>query len=163
MGRGASRGPQRGADLRYTLQISFEEAIFGTEKEINFRRLETCTVCRGSGAEPGTDPVRCPITDAAVDCGSGQLAAVTSGNPFIDAETSDSYTLGAVWEPVRGASIGIDYWNFKVTNQITASVPQAVIDNPGGFPAAQLNRNPNDELPGIPNSGTILSLSLIHI
>ena len=60
MGRGASRGPQRGADLRYTLQISFEEAIFGTEKEINFRRLETCTICRGSGAEPGTDPVRCP-------------------------------------------------------------------------------------------------------
>ena len=105
-----------------------------------------------------TDPVRCPITDAAVDCGSGQLAAVTSGNPFIDAETSDSYTLGAVWEPVRGASIGIDYWNFKVSNQITASVPQAVIDNPGGFPAAQLNRNPNDELPGIPNSGTILSV-----
>jgi molecular chaperone DnaJ len=56
---GRSRGPQRGADLRYTLTLPFEEAVFGTEKEIEFRRLETCTGCRGSGAEPGTDPVRC--------------------------------------------------------------------------------------------------------
>ena len=53
-------GPQRGADLRYNLAISFEEAIFGVEKEIEFRRLEGCPTCRGSGAEPGTDPVRCP-------------------------------------------------------------------------------------------------------
>jgi molecular chaperone DnaJ len=59
-GRGPQRGPQRGADLRYTLSISFEEAIFGAEKEIEFRRQETCGTCRGSGAEPGTDPVRCP-------------------------------------------------------------------------------------------------------
>jgi iron complex outermembrane receptor protein len=49
-----------------------------------------------------TDPVRCPITDAAVDCGSGQLAAVTSGNRSSTPRRPDSYTLGAVWEPVRG-------------------------------------------------------------
>ncbi|MCX7791798.1 MAG: molecular chaperone DnaJ [Chloroflexaceae bacterium] len=54
------RGPQRGADLRYSLRLSFEEAVFGTEKEIEYRRLEVCPSCRGSGAEPGTDPVRCP-------------------------------------------------------------------------------------------------------
>jgi molecular chaperone DnaJ len=58
--RGPQRGPQRGADLRYVLSITFEEAIFGVEKEIEFRRLETCGACRGNGAEPGTDPVRCP-------------------------------------------------------------------------------------------------------
>ena len=56
----ASRGPQRGADLRYTLSITFEEAIFGVEKEIEFRRLETCGTCNGNGAEPGTEPTRCP-------------------------------------------------------------------------------------------------------
>lgn len=63
MGGGArqgQRGPQRGSDLRYTLEISFEEAIFGTEKEIAFHRQETCPACSGSGAEPGTQPVRCP-------------------------------------------------------------------------------------------------------
>lgn len=59
-GRQTQRGPQRGADLRYTLEISFEEAVFGTEKEIEFLRLETCPTCNGSGAEPGTSPVRCP-------------------------------------------------------------------------------------------------------
>jgi molecular chaperone DnaJ len=58
--RQAQRGPQRGADLRYTLSISFEEAVFGAEKEIEYRRHESCPACRGSGAEPGTDPVRCP-------------------------------------------------------------------------------------------------------
>jgi iron complex outermembrane receptor protein len=105
-----------------------------------------------------TDPVRCPITGAAIDCGSGQLAAVTSGNPLITAETSESYTLGAVWEPMRGTSVGIDYWNFKVKDQITASVPQAVINNPGGFPSAQIYRSLTDQLPGVPDSGTILSV-----
>ena len=58
--RQTQRGPQRGADLRYTLSISFEEAVFGAEKEIEYRRYEVCPSCRGNGAEPGTDPVRCP-------------------------------------------------------------------------------------------------------
>lgn len=53
-------GPVRGADLRYSLRLSFEEAVFGAEKEIEYRRLETCSACRGTGAEPGTDPTRCP-------------------------------------------------------------------------------------------------------
>lgn len=54
------RGPQRGADLRYNLSLSFEDAIFGCEKEIEFGRQETCSKCSGTGAEPGTDPVTCP-------------------------------------------------------------------------------------------------------
>ncbi|MCU0490565.1 MAG: molecular chaperone DnaJ [Chloroflexaceae bacterium] len=54
-----SRGPQRGADLRYNMSLTFEEAVFGCEKEIEFRRLEMCPACHGNGAEPGTDPVRC--------------------------------------------------------------------------------------------------------
>jgi molecular chaperone DnaJ len=58
-GNPRQRGPLRGADLRYNLRLSFEEAIFGTEQEIEYRRLETCHSCTGSGAEPGTDPVRC--------------------------------------------------------------------------------------------------------
>lgn len=54
------RTPQRGADLRYDLMISFEEAVFGCERELEIPRWETCPTCRGSGAEPGTTPVRCP-------------------------------------------------------------------------------------------------------
>ncbi len=63
---GNARGPMagdrrtvRGADLRYHLELEFEEAIFGAEKEIAFQRLEECATCSGSGAEPGTDPIRC--------------------------------------------------------------------------------------------------------
>jgi len=54
------RAPRRGADLHYTLWLTFEEAVFGTEKEIEITRDEICSVCRGSGAEPGTTPTRCP-------------------------------------------------------------------------------------------------------
>ncbi len=52
-------GPRRGADLRYDLTIDFEDAVFGTEQEIEVRRPEVCPHCFGSGAEPGTDPIRC--------------------------------------------------------------------------------------------------------
>jgi len=58
--RSASRGPVRGDDLRYDLEITFQEAVFGAEKEIEVPRLERCPVCQGSGAEPGTKPIRCP-------------------------------------------------------------------------------------------------------
>jgi molecular chaperone DnaJ len=57
---GPSNGALRGADLRYHLQVSFEEAIFGTEKEISFQRSEQCGTCNGNGAEPGTDLIKCP-------------------------------------------------------------------------------------------------------
>lgn len=57
-GRGP-RGPQVGADLRYHLGLTFEEAIFGCETEIEFHRLDACPSCKGSGAEEGTEPVRC--------------------------------------------------------------------------------------------------------
>ncbi|HEX7567784.1 MAG TPA: molecular chaperone DnaJ [Anaerolineaceae bacterium] len=61
-GSGRSRrrnAPRRGADLSYAIQLSFEEAVFGVDKEIEITRDEICTTCRGSGAEPGTTPTRC--------------------------------------------------------------------------------------------------------
>jgi molecular chaperone DnaJ len=52
-------GPQRGADLRYDLEISFEEAAHGAETSIQIPRQETCDACKGSGAAPGSKPVVC--------------------------------------------------------------------------------------------------------
>jgi molecular chaperone DnaJ len=57
-GRKASR-VQRGRDLRYDLTLEFEEAVFGKEKEITIRRMETCTDCKGSGAAKGKAAVTC--------------------------------------------------------------------------------------------------------
>ena len=53
-------GPQRGADLRYDLEISFEEAAKGTEAALQIPRQEICETCKGNGAAPGTDAVTCP-------------------------------------------------------------------------------------------------------
>ena len=53
-------GPLRGENLRQSLTITFEEAAFGCEKEIQYRREENCKECGGSGAAPGTKPETCP-------------------------------------------------------------------------------------------------------
>jgi molecular chaperone DnaJ len=52
-------GPQRGPDLRYDLEISFEEAASGTETSIQIPRHEACETCHGTGAAPGTKPTTC--------------------------------------------------------------------------------------------------------
>jgi molecular chaperone DnaJ len=59
------RGPARGADLRFNLRLTFEEAIFGVEREIEFQRQERCTRCAGKGAEPGTELATCPECNGA--------------------------------------------------------------------------------------------------
>ncbi len=59
-GRGSRRVPRRGRDLQMGVTLKFEEAVFGVEKEISFERDEVCSRCKGSGAEPGTTPTRCP-------------------------------------------------------------------------------------------------------
>jgi molecular chaperone DnaJ len=53
-------GPQRGADLRYDLEITFEESARGTETTIQIPREENCETCHGSGNAPGSSPVTCP-------------------------------------------------------------------------------------------------------
>lgn len=72
-GRGSGRrGPQPGAHLKYNLTLSFEEAVFGVEKDLEIPRLETCPSCHGSGSEPGTTPIRCPQCN-----GSGEVRRAT--------------------------------------------------------------------------------------
>jgi molecular chaperone DnaJ len=58
-GRGRQRGPVQGDDLQYTLELTLEEAAFGTTKEIRLPMTEDCETCKGTGARPGTEPVTC--------------------------------------------------------------------------------------------------------
>jgi molecular chaperone DnaJ len=58
-GRGGRGGPQRGSDLRYTMELSLEEAVRGIEKKIRVPTLSNCDTCDGSGAKPGTSPKTC--------------------------------------------------------------------------------------------------------
>ncbi len=52
-------GPMKGATLRTSIRITFEESIFGCDKEIELNTKDTCTTCNGTGAKPGTQPVTC--------------------------------------------------------------------------------------------------------
>ncbi|MDQ2695525.1 MAG: molecular chaperone DnaJ [Pseudomonadota bacterium] len=58
--RGGPQQAYRGADLRYTLDLSLEEAVFGTTAKVRIPTLVTCEACSGSGAKAGTKPVTCP-------------------------------------------------------------------------------------------------------
>jgi molecular chaperone DnaJ len=69
--RSARTGPQRGADLRFDITISFEEAFSGVDREIEVPRLETCPRCRGRRAEPGSQVARCPTCN-----GTGEIRRV---------------------------------------------------------------------------------------
>ncbi len=62
-------GPRRGADLRYNLDLSFEEAAFGTETHIRIPRSETCETCGGNGSAPGSSPETCTACN-----GAGQVS-----------------------------------------------------------------------------------------
>ena len=69
-GGGSSRrnGPMQGANLKTTVRITFEESVFGTEKELDLTLKEECETCHGTGAKPGTSPITCPKCN-----GSGQV------------------------------------------------------------------------------------------
>jgi len=73
-------GPQRGDDLRYDMEISFDEAAHGCEKEITVTKPETCDLCQGSGAEPGSRARTCST------CG-GRGQVLTSRGIFSIAQT----------------------------------------------------------------------------
>ena len=75
---GAAQGQRRtrrpaGADLRYDIELTFDEAIHGVEKEVTFTALDRCDTCDGSGAEEGSETTTCPQCD-----GSGEIRQVRS-------------------------------------------------------------------------------------
>ncbi|RRR77662.1 MAG: molecular chaperone DnaJ [Candidatus Viridilinea halotolerans] len=122
-GQRTQRGPQRGADLPYTLRLTFEEAIFGMEKEIEYRRLENCTSCKGSGAEAGTDPVRCPKCS-----GSGEVRQRAPLFNMVTVTTCDQcmgagYVIPIPCRECRGEG------RTRQTRRLTVKVPAGVDSN----------------------------------
>ena len=71
LGARKNNGPRKGNDLNVRIEITFEQAFLGVEKEISVTRDETCENCLGTGAKPGTSPVKCNVCH-----GTGQVTGV---------------------------------------------------------------------------------------
>lgn len=82
----SKNGPQKGADLKYSLEIAFEEAAFGVEKEISVNRMSSCPTCKGSGAKPGTNPKTCAHCHGT---GQVQQKQSTPFGQFVNVKTCD--------------------------------------------------------------------------
>ncbi|MFQ5814212.1 MAG: molecular chaperone DnaJ [Anaerolineae bacterium] len=118
------RAPRRGTDLRYNLTISFEEAVFGCEKELDIPRYETCPRCRGSGAEPGTSPIRCPQCNGTGEVRRTQQSILGS---FINVSTcprcgGEGEIVTTPCSECRGQK------RVRVTRTISVKVPAGVDD-----------------------------------
>ncbi|MEC9489177.1 MAG: DnaJ domain-containing protein, partial [Halanaerobium sp.] len=86
MGSQRRRQPRRGADLRYNLEIDFEEAVFGVEKELTIPRTEACSTCDGSGAKPGSKVETCPRCNGT---GEVRYSQRTPFGQFVQSRTCD--------------------------------------------------------------------------
>ena len=75
--RRARRGPIRGFDLETLIEIDLEDTLEGTSREVEFRRMDVCETCTGSGAKPGTEPVTCPTCQ-----GQGKVQRAGLGGMF---------------------------------------------------------------------------------
>jgi len=118
-GRQRSRsGPQRGADLRFDLEIDLEEAAFGSEREIALPMSQECETCRGSGVKPGSRRETCK------HCGGrGQ---VVSGGGFFQVRQTCPVCGGEgtiVTQPCRGCK---GSGRTKVRRRITLRIPAGV-------------------------------------
>jgi len=122
--RGAQRGPARGNDLRYDMTITFQEAVFGAEKEIELPRMEVCPQCQGSGAEPGTKPIRCPQCNGTGEVRRaqqtilGQFVSVTTC-PRCNGEREIATTPCTM---CRGSK------RVRITRKLSVSIPAGVDD-----------------------------------
>ena len=125
-GRSASRqnAPQRGADLQYTLQLTFEEAAFGCKKEFKFQRNATCDACKGSGAKAGTQPQTCST------CGGSGQQRVTMNSPFGQVQTMRTcQSCGGKGKVIKERCTKCSGSGFtRVTRTVTMNVPAGVDD-----------------------------------
>jgi len=117
-------GPQRGADLRYDLQISLEDAFRGVEREISFNHLAQCETCAGAGAKPGTLIQRCDRCG-----GSGAMRSVrqTPLGQFVTQTTctkcnGEGTVIPTPCETCRGRG------RIERTRTLTVKIPAGVDD-----------------------------------
>ncbi len=88
------------------------------------------------------DPVRCPVTGSVIDCNL-QFNSLRGGNPNLKPEKSKQYNVGVVWEPIKQASIGVDYFNVKIDDVINIIDADTIFGNFSQY-LGQIVRGPVD-------------------
>ena len=120
----AGNGPMQGANIRKGVRITFEEAVFGCEKELEVLIKDPCTTCNGTGAKPGTSPATCP------KCGGKGQVVYTSQSFFGTVQNvqtcPDCHGTGKIIKEKCSDCAGTGYVASKKTIQV--SIP-AGIDN----------------------------------
>ncbi len=111
-------GPQPGADLRFDLEIEFEEAVFGGTREITLPLTEECETCKGSGVKPGTSPQNCK------QCGGRGVVISSSG--FFQVRQTCPVCGGSGRVVVHPCSDCQGGGGIKVRNRITLRIPAGV-------------------------------------
>jgi molecular chaperone DnaJ len=144
--RRSRRAPRRGADLRYDVTLEFEESVFGVDKDIEFARQEACAACGGSGAEPGTTPVRCPTCN-----GSGEVRQVRQTFLGSMVNVASCPTCGGLGETIsspcrvcRGS--GLERKQVKRTIPIPSGVDQGTQIRLSGEGEPGVNGGPRGDL-----------------
>lgn len=148
-GRAASRSrnaPRRGADLQYRIGLTFEEAVFGIEKEIEITRDELCSTCNGSRAEPGTNPVRCSTCN-----GSGEVRHTRQTILGSMVQVSTCSTCGGQGETISTPchtcnGKGLERTTRKKVVTIPAGVDSGTQMRLGGEGQPGINGGPNGNL-----------------
>lgn len=118
-------------------------------ESIAFPQVQDVTRCNAYRAAFGNaDPRTVGV------CGTPQVRTRFTGNPALDAEDSDSYSLGIVFEPVRDFSVAVDYFNINHTNRITSPTAAFLVANEALFPGAVVRapQNANDIAAGAPGA-----------
>jgi iron complex outermembrane receptor protein len=109
---------------------------------------------------PPDDPVRCPVTRSPQDC-NVFFPTASGGNPTLQPETSEQFNAGAVWEPVKGLSLTVDYWKINKNNYIGQLSADEIFSNFAYYEPTNIVRGPVDPAyPGLP--GPIQTVLLLN-
>ncbi len=149
---GQRRAVQKGADINTTLVLTFEEAIFGSEKEVEINRYDTCGRCKGSKSEPGAETQRCPTCN-----GSGELRKVQNSifGQFVNVTPCDrcqgeGRIVTNPCKECRGQG------RVKITKRIAVKVPPGIDANSRIRISGEGEAGPRGTLPGNLNVGIVI-------
>ena len=145
-GEGRANAPRRGESIRVQLILSFEEAAFGCEREIELSRIEKCEACHGTGAKAGTAPETCPTCK-----GAGQVRSTRRTPLGTFSSTSACETCGGRGQTIKDAcpackAAGVQRRKVAISARVPAGIDDGQTVSLRGQGHAGMNGGPNGDV-----------------